>query len=85
MEKLIIAAICGAEVTKKHNPRCPTPWRRWCGRPRALLRRARRCPRPCPRGRRHPTQDRERFRVVLDAIKEACPGVILIPPPARSA
>ena len=26
-----------------------------------------------------PTQDRERFRVVLDAIKEACPGVILIP------
>ena len=26
-----------------------------------------------------PTQDRERFRVILDAIKEACPGVILIP------
>ena len=26
-----------------------------------------------------PTQDRERFRVVLEAIKAACPGVILIP------
>ena len=26
-----------------------------------------------------PTQDRERFRVVMDAVKAACPGVILIP------
>ena len=26
-----------------------------------------------------PTQDRERFRVVMDAIQAACPGVILIP------
>lgn len=26
-----------------------------------------------------PTQDRERFRVVMDAIRAACPGVILIP------
>ena len=43
MNKLIVtAAICGAEVTKEQNPAVPTPWRKWSGRPKARLRRARR-------------------------------------------
>ena len=81
MEKLIItAAICGAEVTKAHNPAVPY----------TVAEMAREAGRAFSAGAAvihvhvreddgAPTQDRERFRVVLDAIRTACPGVILIP------
>ena len=81
MEKLIItAAICGAEVTKKHNPAVPYTVEEMVREAKSAY--------DAGAAVIHvhvrwddgtPTQDRERFRVVLDAIKEACPGVILIP------
>jgi len=81
MEKLIItAAICGAEVTKEQNENVPYTVREMVAESRraydagaAIL---------------HihvreddgtPTQDRERFRVVMDAIREELPDVIMIP------
>ena len=81
MEKLIVtAAICGAEVTQAQNPAVPYTVQ-------DMVREAKRA---FDAGAAvihvhvrwddgTPTQDRERFRVVMDAIREACPGVILIP------
>lgn len=81
MEKLIItAAICGAEVTKEHNPAVPYTVEEMVREAKSAY----------DAGAaiihvhvRHddgtPTQDRERFRVVMEAIAEACPGVIQIP------
>jgi 3-keto-5-aminohexanoate cleavage enzyme len=81
MEKLIItAAICGAEVLKKHNPAVPYTVEE-CAREARLAREA---------GAsiihlhvRHddgtPTQDKGRFREVIDAIREVCPDVIIQP------
>lgn len=81
MEKLIItAAICGAEVTKKQNPSVPYTVKE-------MVREAKSA-RDAGAAVIHvhvrwddgtPTQDRERFRVVMDAIREACPDVIMIP------
>lgn len=81
MEKLIItAAICGAEVTKEHNPAVPYTKEEMVREAKSAF--------DAGAAIIHvhvrwddgtPTQDRERFREVLDAIKEACPGVILIP------
>lgn len=81
MEKLIItAAICGAEVTKEHNPAVPYTIEE-CVREATLAYNA---------GAsiihlhvRHddgtPTQDKERFRVVIDAIKRVIPDAIIQP------
>ena len=81
MEKLIItAAICGAEVTKENNPAVPYTVEEMVREAKSAF--------DAGAAVIHvhvrwddgtPTQDRERFRVILDAIKEACPGVILIP------
>lgn len=81
MEKLIItAAICGAEVTKEHNPAVPYTIEE-CVREAKLAYEA-----GASIIHLHvryddgtPTQDKERFRVVMDAIKKECPGVIIQP------
>ena len=81
MEKLIItAAICGAEVTKKHNPAVPYTVEEMVREAKSAFEAGAAVIHVHVReDDGTPTQDRERFRVVLDAIKEACPGVILIP------
>ena len=81
MEKLIItAAICGAEVTKENSPAIPYTVEEMVREAKSAY--------DAGAAVIHvhvrwddgtPTQDRERFRVVLEAIKAACPGVILIP------
>ena len=81
MEKLIItAAICGAEVTKENNPAVPYTVDEMVREAKSAY--------DAGAAVIHvhvrwddgtPTQDRERFRVVMDAIRAACPGVILIP------
>ena len=80
-EKLIItAAICGAEVTKEQNPAVPYTLEEMVREAKSAY--------DAGAAVIHvhvrwddgtPTQDRERFRVVMDAIRAACPGVILIP------
>ena len=81
MEKLIItAAICGAEVTKEHNPAVPYTVEEMVREAKSAFEAGAAVIHVHVReDDGTPTQDRERFRVVLDAIKEACPGVILIP------
>ncbi|MDD3787695.1 MAG: 3-keto-5-aminohexanoate cleavage protein [Petrimonas sp.] len=81
MEKLIItAAICGAEVTKEHNPAVPYTVEE-------LVREA---VSAYDAGAAivhvhvreddgTPTQNKERFRVCMDAIKKERPDVILLP------
>ena len=81
MEKLIItAAICGAEVTKENNPAVPYTVDEMVREAKSAF--------DAGAAVIHvhvreddgtPTQDRERCRGVMDAIKAACPGVILIP------
>ncbi len=81
MEKLIItAAICGAEVTKKQNPNVPYTVAEMVHEAKTA--------RDAGAAIIHvhvreddgtPTQGRERFRVVMDAIREACPDVLMIP------
>ena len=80
MEKLIItAAICGAEVTKEQNPAVPYTIEEMVREAKSAF--------DAGAAIIHvhvrwddgtPTQDKERFRVIMDAIREACPGVILI-------
>lgn len=81
MDKLIItAAICGAEVLKEHNPAVPYT--------------VEECVREAKSARDagasiihlhvrwddgKPTQDKGRFKTVMDAIKAACPDVIIQP------
>ena len=81
MEKLIItAAICGAEVTKEHNPAVPYTVEEMVREAKSAFEAGAAVIHVHVReDDGTPTQDRERFRVILDAIKEACPGVILIP------
>lgn len=81
MEKLIItAAICGAEVTKEQNPAVPYTIEEMVREAKSAA--------DAGAAIIHvhvreddgtPTQDKERFRVVMDAIREACPDVIMIP------
>ena len=81
MEKLIItAAICGAEVTKEHNPAVPYTVEEMVREAKSAY--------DAGAAVIHvhvrkddgtPTQDRERFREVLDAIRAAVPEAILIP------
>jgi len=81
VEKLIItAAICGAEVTKKHNPNVPY----------TVEEIAREAESAYNAGASiihlhvryddgTPTQDKERFRECIEAIKARCPDVIIQP------
>lgn len=81
MEKLIItAAICGAEVTKEHNPNVPYTVEE-IGREAEAAYKA-----GASIIHLHvreddgtPTQDRERFRVCIEEIKRRCPDVIIQP------
>ncbi|HCW74401.1 MAG TPA: 3-keto-5-aminohexanoate cleavage protein, partial [Clostridiaceae bacterium] len=81
MEKLIItAAICGAEVTKDHNPNVPYTVEE--------IREEARKAYEAGASVIHlhvreddgtPTQNRERFDACIKAIKESCPDVIIQP------
>ena len=81
MEKLIItAAICGAEVTKAHNPAVPYTKEEMVREAKAAF--------DAGAAVIHvhvreddgtPTQSKARFAEILPAIQEACPGAILIP------
>lgn len=81
MEKLIItAAICGAEVTKAHNPNVPYTVEE--------IREEARKAYEAGASIIHlhvreddgtPTQSRERYRECIEAIREACPDVIIQP------
>lgn len=81
MEKLIIAAaICGAEVTKAHNPAVPYTVDEIVREAKSAY--------DAGAAVVHlhvreddgtPTQSKERFQVCYDAILEACPGVIIQP------
>lgn len=81
MEKLIITtAISGAEVTKEHNPNVPYTVEEYVAEARRAV--------DAGSSLIHlhvryddgtPTQDKERFRVIMDAIRAECPEVILQP------
>ncbi len=81
MDKLIItAAICGAEVLKEHNPAVPYTVEECVREARSAY--------DAGASIIHlhvryddgtPTQDKERFRVIMEAIAHACPGVIIQP------
>lgn len=81
MEKLIItAAICGAEVTKAQNPAVPYTLEEMVREAKSAYEAGAAVIHVhVRRDDGTPTQDRERFRAVLEAIRAACPGVILIP------
>ena len=73
MEKLIItAAICGAEVTKEQNPAVPYTVEEMVREARSAFEAGAAVIHVHVRwDDGTPTQDRERFRVVMDAIKAA--------------
>lgn len=81
MEKLIItAAICGAEVTKEQNPAVPYTVEEIVREAKSAV--------DAGAAIVHlhvreddgtPTQNKERFKVCIDAILKECPNVILIP------
>lgn len=81
MEKLIItAAICGAEVTKEQNPAVPYTVEECVREAKSAY--------DAGASIIHlhvryddgtPTQDKARFKVIMDAIKVACPDVIIQP------
>lgn len=81
MEKLIItAAICGAEVTKEQNPAVPYTVEECVREAKSAY--------DAGASIIHlhvryddgtPTQDKARFKVVIDAIKAVCPDVIIQP------
>ncbi len=81
MDKLIItAAICGAEVTKEQNPAVPYTVEEIVREAKSAY--------DAGAAVVHihvreddgtPTQGRDRFKVCMDAVREACPDVILIP------
>ncbi|MBQ1684758.1 MAG: 3-keto-5-aminohexanoate cleavage protein [Clostridia bacterium] len=81
MEKLIItAAICGAEVTKEHNPAVPYTVREMVNEAKSAYNAGAAIIHVHVReDDGTPTQSRERFRVVMDAIREELPDVIMIP------
>ena len=81
MDKLIItAAICGAEVTKEHNPAVPYTVEEIVREAKSAV--------DAGAAIVHlhvreddgtPTQNKARFKVCIDAILKVCPDVILIP------
>ena len=83
MEKLIItAAICGAEVTKANNPAVPYTVEEMVREAKLAYEAGAAIIHVHVRwDDGTPTQDRERFRVVMDAIRAELPDVIMIPSP----
>ncbi|MBU3091299.1 3-keto-5-aminohexanoate cleavage protein [Clostridium sp. CM028] len=81
MEKLIItAAISGAEVTKEHNPNVPyTVEEVAIEAEKAYKAGASIIHLHVRKDDGTPTQDRERFRACIEAIKERCPDAIVQP------
>ena len=81
MEKLIItAAICGAEVTKEQNPAVPYTVEEIVREAKSAYEAGAAIVHLHVReDDGTPTQNRERFKVCIDAIKAAIPDVILIP------
>jgi 3-keto-5-aminohexanoate cleavage enzyme len=81
MEKLIItAAICGAEVTKEHNPAVPYTVEEIVREAKSAY--------DAGASIIHlhvreddgtPTQSKERFQVCMDAIRKVCPDVVIQP------
>ena len=81
MEKLIItAAICGAEVTKEQNPAVPYTVEEIVREAKSAYEAGAAIVHLHVRtDEGTPTQDKERFRVCIEAIKKEIPDVILIP------
>lgn len=81
MEKLIItAAICGAEVLKEHNPAVPYTVEECVREAKSAYNAGASLIHLHVRyDDGTPTQDKERFRVIMDAIRKECPDVILQP------
>ena len=81
MEKLIItAAICGAEVTKEHNPNIPYTVEEIVREAESAYREGASIIHLHVReDDGTPTQSKERFKACMDAIKEKCPDVIIQP------
>ena len=81
MEKLIItAAICGAEVTKQNNPAVPYTVEEMVREAKLAYEAGAAIIHVHVReDDGTPTQGRERFRVVMDAIRKELPDVIMIP------
>ena len=81
MEKLIItAAICGAEVLKEHNPAVPYTVEECVREARSAYEAGASIIHLHVRyDDGTPTQDKARFKVIIDAIKAACPDVIIQP------
>ena len=81
MEKLIItAAISGAEVTKEMNPAVPYKIEEFVREAKSAYNAGASIIHLHVRlDDGTPTQDKERFRVVIDAIKKECPDVIIQP------
>ena len=81
MAKLIItAAICGAEVTKEQNPAVPYTVEEIVREAKSAVDAGAAIVHVHVReDDGTPTQNKERFKVCMDAIKAACPDVILIP------
>lgn len=81
MEKLIItAAICGAEVTKEHNPAVPYTVEEIAREAESAYKAGASIIHLHVReDDGTPTQSKERFKECMDAIKEKCPDVIIQP------
>lgn len=81
MEKLIItAAICGAEVLKAHNPAVPYTLEECVREARSAYEAGASIIHLHVRwDDGTPTQDKNRFKVIIDAILSACPGIIIQP------
>jgi 3-keto-5-aminohexanoate cleavage enzyme len=81
MEKLIItAAICGAEVTKEHNPSVPyTVEEIGAEAEKAYKAGASVIHLHVRKDDGTPTQDRERFKQCIEEIRRRCPDVIIQP------
>lgn len=81
MEKLIIAAaICGAEVTKEHNPAVPYTVDEIVREAKSAYDAGAAVIHLHVRDDNgKPTQDKDRFQVCVDAILAQCPGVIVQP------
>lgn len=81
MEKLIItAAICGAEVTKEHNPAVPYTVKEIANEAEACYKAGASIIHLHVReDDGTPTQSKDRFKLCMDAIKERCPDVIIQP------
>lgn len=81
MDKLIItAAICGAEVTKEHNPAVPYTVEEIVREAKSAVDAGASIIHLHVReDNGKPTQSRERFRQCMEAIRKACPKVIIQP------